>query len=434
MKKKNIYLRSLIIYCLVLIVIIGAGLLVLNSFLKSYEASRPDNTVEEFMASRESYFWTEGLRELVNKGFNEFTLSGAELSDFGIDTSAPISWRSVVTDSKTEQSYEVRMGSSKICTLLLRASNDVGFGMKNWVVSDWEFSMPGGTDIRLSVPSGCTATINGVEVSADYISGMGSISLSLEHDFDIPPAAEIYEIKGMLGPADIKAFDAEGKELSAESVAANHVEFLPVATESFSFLALEDAQVYINGQEISGSLCAPFELGLEGESSLLLYECDGLHGEPDIRVVQDGEVVSPIALPVGECYIPGASEEIDGDLAKFLEGFIYAYVNFTANKDKNADGNFAALSGYLLPGSELYKLIADTIENIAWATTSGLEYNSISYSDLIPLGNDKYICSIAYDISYTLGTSDLNVVDGNLVLIEKHDGKYRVSAMSAALS
>ena len=433
MKKKNLYLRALLIYCLVLILIIGAALAVLCFFLKSYEASRPDNTVEEFMAGRDKDFWLDGLQELVDAGFNEFTLADAELTDFGIDPDADITWRSNASDSKTEQIYQVRLGSSKICTLYLRASNNVGFGMKSWVVSDWEFNMPGGSDIRLSVPTDCTAQINGVEVSADYITDVGSISLSLEHSFDIPPAAEIYEIKSMMGPADIKAFDADGNELEAASVSPTHVEFLPVPTEEFSFLALKNAQVYVNGHEISGEYCSPFDLGLGTESDLLLYECSDLYGLPDIRVVQDDELVSAITLPAGQCYIPGASEDIEGDLAKFLEGFIYAYVDFTANKDKNADGNFAALANYLMPGSDLYKLIADTIENIAWATTGGLEYNSISYSDLIPLGGDKYICSIAYDISYTLGTSDLDVKDGNLILIEKHEGKYRVSAMSAAL-
>lgn len=433
MKKKNLFLRALLIYCLVLIIIIGAGLFVLHRFLVSYEASRPDNTAEEFMATRDRDFWLDGLQELIDAGFSEFSLPGASLSDYGIDTDAAISWRSNAGESKTEQSYDVRLGSSKICTLLLRSSNDVGFGLKSWVVSDWEFTMPGGTDIRLSVPTGCTARINGVEVGSGYITDVGSITLSLEHDFDIPPAAEIYEIRDMMGPAEIKAFDSDGTELEAVSVSPGHVEFLPEPTRGFSFLALEGAEVYINGHEITGQCCSPLDLGLEGESSILHYECSSLYGEPDIRVTQDGELVEPIELPVGHCYIPGASEEIGGALSDFLEGFIYAYVNFSANKDHNAEGNFAALSNYLLSGTELYTLIADTVENIAWATTSAPQYNSISYSDLIPLGNDRYICSIAYDVSYTLGSDDLDVKDGNLILIEKHGGRYCVVAMSAAL-
>jgi len=211
------------------------------------------------------------------------------------------------------------------------------------------------------------------------------------------------------------------------------VEFLPEPSCGFSFLALEDSQVYVNGEEITGQYCSPLDLGLEKESSILHYECDSLYGEPDIRVVHDDKLVTAITLPVGYCYIPDAREDIDDTLADFLEGFIYAYVDFSANKDHNADGNFAVLANYLLSGTELYTLTANTIDNIVWATTSNLEYNSISYFDLIPLGDDRYICSIAYDISYTLGVNELDVKDGNLILIEKHDGKYRVVAMSAAL-
>ena len=431
MKKKNVFLRALLIYCLVLILIIGAGLFVLTRLLTSYEASRPDNTVEEFMASRDKYFWLDGLQELIDKGFNEFSLAGASLEDYGIDANAEITWRSNASDSKTEQTYTVRLGSSKICTLFLRAGSNVGFGMNNWVVSDWEFTMPGGTDIRLSVPTDCTAEINGVEVGAQYITDAGFLTVELDHSFDLAPSAEIYVIEDMMGPAEIKAFDADGNELDAVSVSPTHIEFLPVPTESFSFLVLDSAQVYVNGSEITGEYCSPMDLGLEVESSILHYECTDLYGVNDIRVVQDGNVVEPIEMPMGQCYIPGVSEDIDGEIAQFLEGFIYAYVDFSANKNHNADGNFAVLSKYLLSGSELYTLTANTIDNIVWATTSDLVYNSISYYDLIPLGNDRYICSIAYDISYTLGTSDLNVVDGNLILIEKHNGKYFVADMSA---
>ena len=118
-------------------------------------------------------------------------------------------------------------------------------------------------------------------------------------------------------------------------------------------------------------------------------------------------------------------------MADFIEGFIYAYVDFSANKNRSADANFAVLAQYLDRDSELYTLTANTIENIAWASTSGLEYNSISYSDLIPLGGGRYVCSIYYDISYTLGVNELDVQTGNLILIEEVNGGYCVSAMAA---
>lgn len=433
-KKKNIYLRALLIYCLVLIVIIGAGLFVLNRFLVSYEASRPDNAMEEFMADTDRSFWTNGLKELVDAGFNEFTKTGAVLSDFGIDESGEITWSSLPGEGEIRE-FVVRLGSSKICTLSFVPADDVGFGLNSWRFADKKFSMPGGNDIRISAPEGSIVSINGVEVGEGYIIGQGQMDISLEHSFDIAPEANIYEIKDMMGPAEIKAFDSKGIELDAQSVSATEVAFLPEPLNSFSFYALPDSRVFINGCEIGEEYRSAVPLGLDTleNDAIVLYECSDLYSDCSISVQHNGQEVSPIENALGTCYIPGASKTIEGKLAKFVEGFIYAYVNFSADKDDAAEANFVTLSSYLLKDSELYKLTANTIENITWATTSNPVYNSIEYYDLIPLNGGKYICSIAYDVSYTLGSDDLHVQAGNLILIEEIDGKFYVSAMGAAL-
>ena len=428
MKKKNYFLRALLIYCLVLALILGGGLVVLNRFLVSYEASRPDGSVEAYMDSHGREHWLGGLQELINAGLSEFTLATAAPEDFGLDRNGAITWRSAGGDDSSKY-YEVRLGSAKICTLSLSQIEDVGFGMHSWAVTGEEFHMPGGSDITISVPTGCTASINGVEVGSGYISGMGSLELSPEHSFDSAPSCDIYTIENMLGPAEIKAFSPEGEELEARSISAAHVEFIPEARESFSFCALESAAVTVNGQPLSADYAVPVDLGLGDNLGIVRYECDGLFAQPSISV----EKAEAREMNIGLSYIPGAGDDIDGALADFIEGFIYAYVDFSANKNRSADANFAVLAQYLDRDSELYTLTANTIENIAWASTSGLEYNSISYSDLIPLGDGRYVCSIYYDISYTLGVNDLDVQTGNLILIEERGGGYCVSAMAAGI-
>ena len=428
MKKKNYYLRALLIYCLVLALVIGAGLFVLNRFLVSYEASRPDNSVQEFMEKTGRDYWLDGVQELINAGFSEFTLTSALPADFGLDETGDITWRSAGGDDN-EKLYEVRLGGAKICTLTLVPKDDVGFGMTSWLVSGSEFSMPGGSDITLAVPTGCTASINGVEVGSRYISGMDYLNIPLEHSFDISPACDEYTIRNMMGPAEVKAYDAEGVELEAVSYSATKIGFIPVPEESFCFYALEGADVTVNGQPLSADYGQSVDLGLGEDLGLVRYECDGLYAEPQISV----ENAESMETNIGLTYIPGAGDRFDDELADFVEGFIYAYVDFSANKNRNADANFAALAQYLDRESELYTLTANTIENIAWASTSGLEYNSISYSDLIPLGDGRYVCSIYYDISYTLAVNELDIKTGNLILIEEHNGNFCVSAMAAGV-
>ena len=431
MKKKNYYLRALIIYIVVLALILGAGLFVLNRFLISYEASRPDNVMEAYMETHDRNYFLGGLQTLISEGFNEFTLTTAAPAQFGIDEQGDLTWRSAGGDD-AGKTYEVRMGKTKVCTVSLVPGEDVGFGMKNWTLGGEQFHMSGGTDITISVPTGCTAVINGINVGSSYVSGVGTIGVELAHSFDKAPDSEVYVIKNMMGPAEITAFDQYGQELSPVFLSENEIEFHPEPVQSFSFYALPGAEVSINGTDISGEYCSSIgdELGIE----ILLYECDALYAEPQISVLADGRSFAPGQLNMGTCFIPDASPVImDDAMAEFLEGFIYAYVDFTADKNDAAEANFVALAQYLLPESEFYTLTANSIENIAWATTSGLKYNSIDYFDLIPLGGDRYICDIYYDISYTLGSRNLDIKSTNTILIEKVDGKYYVVTMGAEL-
>lgn len=431
MKKKNYYLRALIIYIVVLALILGAGIFVLNRFLISYEASRPDNAMESYMESHDRDYFLAGLQKLISAGFNEFTLTTASPTDFGMDEAGELTWRSAGgTDS--EKYYEVRLGSAKILSITMGENEDVGFGMKNWTVTGEEFHIPGVNDITVSVPSGCTASINGIEVGSSYVSGVGTVGVELAHSFDKAPDSEIYVIKNMLGPAEITAVDPYGNELEPVFISDKEIEFHPEPTCSFSFYALPGAEVSINGSDISGQYCTPIgsELGVE----ILRYECDDLYTEPQISVSADGKGVTPARLHLGSFFVPDASPVVlDEEMSEFLEGFIYAYVDFAANKNDSAQANFAVLSRYLLPESELYTVNADSIENIAWAATSGLTYNSIDYTDLIPLGGGKYLCNIHYDISYTLGANDLDVKTTHSIVIETVDGRYYVAEMGTEL-
>ena len=147
-----------------------------------------------------------------------------------------------------------------------------------------------------------------------------------------------------------------------------------------------------------------------------------------------GESVEPVALSLGSvCDIPGASASIDGALESFIERFIHAYVDFGANKDRDAEGNFAVLSGYLVAGTDLYQTCYATVENIAWASTGDLVYHDIGCYDLMPLGNGDYVCHITYDVSYQFATTQRDIVADYVVLIRPEGSSYRVVAMSPEL-
>ncbi|MBR5261369.1 MAG: hypothetical protein IKV47_04280, partial [Oscillospiraceae bacterium] len=203
-KKKNTFLRALVIYCVVLAVIFAAALIVLRQFLVSYEASRPDNTVIAFMEEKDLQFWLDGADSVIKSGFNEFSDLSAGVEDFGLNPNAELNWRSAVGGSDSVQYYDVRLGTSRFCRMTLTPGEDVGFGFKEWEVTALEFSPGNDTTITVHVPAGATATINGVEISSDYLNGNGTIGVALSHSFDQLPVSDVYVVEGMRGPIDLK--------------------------------------------------------------------------------------------------------------------------------------------------------------------------------------------------------------------------------------
>ncbi len=435
MKKRSKFGIALLIYCLVLILAVGGVLFALHSFLVSYEASRPDNTVEAYFEEKDRSFWLDGLSGAISADLNEFTAPEAGLADFGLDPDAEITWRSAVGGDESTLYYDVKLGSALLARLTLVPDADVGFDMSSWRVEDCAFQSVPGSSITICVPSGCTAYINDVAVGSEYFSGNGQTGVTLEHEFDIAPQSDIYVVENMRGPTEIKAYDEKGAELSPVGVSGSEVAFLSQPEYSVGFYTTANAKVYINGLEVTGSNVSAVGENLDRSVSFLYYEFNDLYTQPEVSVTVDDVPVSPSQLSLGTCYFPGAQSNIDAGsrLGSFIENFIHAYVDFGANKDGAAEANFAALSAYLISGTELYQTCYATVENIAWATTSDLVYHDTGCYDLMPLPNGDYVCHITYDVSYQFATTQRDITADYVVLIHPVDDGYRVVAMSPEL-
>lgn len=433
MKKRSKFIPALLIYCFILIAIIIAGLIVLHSFLVSYEASRPDNAVKSYFQEHDRSFWTDGVQSAIAAGFNEFSDPDATISDFGLDPDAEFGWRSASGGDDTHKYYDIKLGSSTVGTITLTPDSEVGFGLCSWKVSDCLFDPGSDTTVTIGVPDSCTAYINGVEVSEEYFNGFGHTDVELDYDFDIAPQSAIYVVSGMRGPIDIRAYDELGNELDSAGVSGSQVSFLCQPEYSASFWTLPDAQVFINGTEITGQQSESTGDGLDADVCFVHYEFDGLYTHPEISVVVNGEQVSQTSLSLGSCYIPGSSVTVNDQLGSFIDKFIHAYVDFAANANRAAETNFAKLSNYILAGTEFYKTCQATIENIAWASTDDIVYNSTGCYDLMPLSNGNYVCHITYDVSYKFATTERDIQADYVVLICRDGNSYRVAAMSPEL-
>jgi len=306
----------------------------------------------------------------------------------------------------------------------------VGFGMNAWVVSE-EIYLPSDTaEITVGAPDGATVTINGVPVDEGYIVGREILRTELHHGFDLQPEGQLYVVDGLQGPVELKAHDAQGRELTPVKISDTLIHFAPETDHSFCFIAPEEATVTVNGVDITGTVCTDVFPGL-APGEILCYQAEDLFTDPQIRVTVDGEEVSPEELLLGQAMIPNASAQIDGEMEEFLLSYTKCYVDFISNKNRNYKLNFARLSANLVQGSTFYDRMLQTAYAIRHAHTSGLTYHNMDCSDLIPLGEDRWLCRISYKAEYYFIGEYQSVESDSIVLLTRVDGKYKVLDMDS---
>jgi len=430
MYKKKVFLKSLIIYSAILVVVIAAGLLVLRSFLVSFEASRPDNAAEEFILSSGKEYFLEGAQEAIRQGFNEFSDKNAALSDYGIDSAKELVWQSRGGDENFRY-YDVKIGSSRFASVTLQPGEDVGFGMNSWEVKECKFSPGSETKLTLVLPVGAHAEINGIAVSNDYYSSADEIQAAKKHEFDLLPEADVYTVTGLRGPSTVKAFDANGEELEPEELSKNTIQFIPQAEHGFSFYTVPQAEVYVNGEKLNAEYSTEEFDYIYSGVSLAHYECSELFSEPDISVLVNGNEVQSTELSIGECFIPDASPEPSEEIKLFIEKFIKKYSEFSSNLGEDSYGNFSALSEYLLKGSELYKRTEESRDTIIWREGRAIKHKIIESYDFMPMLDGSFICYVHYaaTVTYEAGTEDYDTTY-ILSVVPNADG-YKVAGMFA---
>ncbi len=435
MKKKSRFWRALGIYCAVFAVVIAAALGVLWKYMSSYERSRPENAAETYIETSGAQYWSQGAADAVGAG--EFDVSGATLEDYGV--TIDMDAMTVASDGQEGESkyYSVSSAGSEIARLTLVKGESVGFGMNAWVVTDCAFQAGRAVTLRVIVPEGAAVEINGVAVKSSYItSESAEIECEPKVDFDVCPAGTEYTVAGLHGPIELSVADADGNILEPLDTTGSVVQYAPSGDIAFELLVPEGATVLANGKDITGrypgdadALTAGFESYLS--APVELYACQGLLCEPEFEVTAaDGTALSEETRD-GEliCYVPGAAKTLPEEQETFALDFTRAYIVFSANLDNETESNFRALDAYLLSGTELEKRMEDTVENIAWAKTNGLDYVSLEASGCIPLGDNCFVCTVAYEITNHAVNGTREVTASFRLLVVSDGGKWKAANM-----
>lgn len=219
-RKAPAFRRFLLIYAAVLIFIILAALTLFYFFLDAYEASKPEACVRDQLARAADGALPEDCEDILagldpdikspqeNRAFLCALISEAEPSRLSIDT------------EKGEAEYALTSDGTVFARLRLRQDGQPTFGFVPWRLEEAEFELsPFISRLRLTLPEGYSASLNGV-----FLSGEDIVDDNVEYETLSPcyesygslPRLLAYESGPYTGEAELKVFAPDGRELSAQ--------------------------------------------------------------------------------------------------------------------------------------------------------------------------------------------------------------------------
>ncbi len=166
--------------------------------------------------------------------------------------------------------------------------------------------------------------------------------------------------------------------------------------------------VYANGVQLSQDYITesniPYELVKDYYASyeppyMVTYTVAPIMGKLQLTVADpEGNAVTEDAWADEVTLLSTCTEEERGSINKFMDRFITAYVNYTSNKDKARQANYAALYPYLVPGSSLQERMLDALDGLRWVTDRYPHINSIKVLQQIPFLDGRVLCDVEYTV------------------------------------
>lgn len=410
------FARALILYALVLLVVIAAGLAVLWKYLEAYEFTRPENVMEQFEQMANEQYWETAVTSSFVVSPSEFETESALVDELCLSLLRDGQMSYVEDEGYTDEApiYLVSVNGIELCRVYMspQAGGEAGFGLEYMSIDKVEllaeFIAPASRSISITAPADATVTLNGITVGESYISSEApdaSVLPELE-----PEAAELlcrYDIQGIYGTVEIAATSASGEQLEAVSSDRDGAVFpLPEGEVSVTVYAPEGAVLSINGVELDESYktgdsvtLALFE-GLEsyGEAPAMeAWEIGGLHLTPEISAVDasGAELSAPYLQDGAYVFQPAPDAELESSQRDYAEKFYELYSAFAANKDEKIDTNYYNILPYMYGGTPLgTRLASEYSSRLPSGGVAAGSYDEVEVTGFVAYGDNLYTCTV----------------------------------------
>ena len=174
----KIYL-AVVSFFLIALVLVGG---VLWFYLSAFEASRPNTTAEKVFTQ---YFKSGNIGSLVKQFSAEHLKFEYEESinrEFKEQYDlTKLNYFAVESKEKNKEQYTVSYNNMKLADFVLIKNKNIGFGMKDYILEDVNFSLKKSDAVTVLVNKGYKLKLNGINVDKSYITETDIQDASYKH-------------------------------------------------------------------------------------------------------------------------------------------------------------------------------------------------------------------------------------------------------------
>ncbi len=431
-RKKSRFGLAFGIYTAVLALVLIAGCVLLWFYLGSYEATRPEQVMEDFSKMADEAYWSDAINGAFTVSETPFESRDELMDELCLDVlrENPMEWREDEGYSADNMVYMVSAGGVDFCRVTLdevAENGDAGFGFTYLEVTRVEllasFTAPQSHAITITAPADSVVSVNGVELTDEYADSEMVVDNAALPDLEANIADKlytVYTVPGLYAPVEVAAVDAEGDALAAEGeVTDDSVVFqLGEGTLDYRILVPEGSTVTVNGVELDGS----YDTGdtvvpafLEGYDDygtlpeLELWLVKGLHTAPEITVTDsDGNALGEPAVDGNElAYFAKGDQTLADAHSSEASAFMNAYVDYLTGEASGSE-DYTELQSLVLDGSALDTALSELNGNYE-ANGLSAERVRVRSGSFVSIGATCFTCTA--DVEYAPAEGDGENVD-----------------------
>ena len=425
--------RGFLIYVLVMLLLIAAGLTVLWFRMDVYERSLPVRALEAWMDARSSADWAEVLTEQgVEPGFVDSQ-----------DLRSPEYYKNLSVYTDEAPAFTLSFAARPLLTVTLRPGEKLGFGCHGWTV-DAVTAVDSG--LAVYVPPGAVVTVGDAVVGPECLVQRDAQKLSLgvfEQGRGDIPGLDKYVLNRCFTVDNVTVTGPDGSALTPEYTVGNAYYYPPV-TADVHIVAPADATVTVNGVALSAENAdarslppetdefALFEgiedaLPFTGESmGRTAWTVSGLVAAPEVAAaLSDGTALTAEHTDGTWSFPSPPAGKPDPALAAEQETRIMevfdAHIAYLGNRSGAMETNYARFIACLVPNGEAFTQARRARDSIIWA--KGLNTHPDAHlGEVLRYHPDCFTAQVDFTPE---GDPD-GPVSSNIYIFVRYAGQWRV--------